>query len=136
MRSSLSLNVTLGIGFAVGGPRPRQLWACPPPKVRNPVGVFSDFLDERNDGIEPTADVNQCLSCGTIMGMLVVITATKVSLTAQEPASCAPLTGSLAVKSVHEWIPHNVGGVAYCNNEDAAKGGADDDKQATAEKDN
>jgi hypothetical protein len=32
---------------------------------------------------------------GVIMGRLLVTTATKVSRTAQDPACCAPLTGSL-----------------------------------------
>lgn len=96
MRSSLSLKVMLVIGYAEGGPRPRQLCLLPAPKVRTSLGVFSVCLcDERIEVMrEPKTGVSHCLTMEKTIGRLAVMTATKVSLTAHEPASCAPFWGS------------------------------------------
>lgn len=98
IRSSLSVKVKLVMGFAVRGPRPRQLGPepPPPPKVRSSLGVPSvSFFVERTVLIRgPTRGVNQLLTRGNMTGRFVVTTATKVSRTAQDPASWAPFMGS------------------------------------------
>lgn len=95
MRSSLSFIVKFVIGFAVGGPRPRQLLEVPP-KVTKPFGVRpSDFCVERIESrMDPKMGPNNPLRRGNIIGKLVVTTATKVSRTAQDPANCAPFSVS------------------------------------------
>src|SRR3569833_3592162 len=97
--SSLSVKVMLVMGVTVGAPRPRQLCLVPtpPPKVRLPAreGASRIFCVERIEvRREPKRGVSQVLNRGKTMGRLVVTTATKVSLTAHDPASKAPLTGS------------------------------------------
>lgn len=56
-----------------------------------PLGVLESPRDALILLAKGTA---HCLKCGKSMGMLVVMTATKVSRTAHEPASWAPLIGS------------------------------------------
>lgn len=99
MRSSLSLKVASVMGLGVRGPRFRQLPLPPPPHVMRLLGVPSGdslFTDPCIDWTRlPKIGVSWDLTNGNTIGRFVVITATNVSLTAQDPANCAPLTGSL-----------------------------------------
>src|SRR5688572_28427302 len=49
--------------------------------------------------MDPRSGFPHLLTRGNIMGRLEVMTATKVSRTAQEPACCAPLTSSVRMRT-------------------------------------
>jgi hypothetical protein len=68
------------------------------------------------------------------MGRFVVTFATKVSRTAQPPASWAPLTGSCG--SVRQCARYQIDeGWSYGNDEDASQSSASDDEEPAAEQD-